>query len=230
MSDTKLSGLTELASGIALTDELTVVDKSDTTMAASGTNKKVLAQTLVEDPGFNQSIPMTGITYDNYNRQERVYAGTIAPTSKQLRLQAIWLPAGFSVASISWFIGTTSLTRGSTSPHFWVALYNSALGLLRQSTDNTSATITASTLLTTNLSSAYVTTYTGLHYLGFMCATGTSGSPVMPTLAGLTITTATISALPPNLGANADANLAATAPSTATLGSAATGVPYCGVA
>ena len=41
MADTKISNLTELAASPATTDEFVVVDKSDTTMAASGTNKRI---------------------------------------------------------------------------------------------------------------------------------------------------------------------------------------------
>lgn len=41
MPDSKISNLTELAEAPASTDELVIVDKSDTTMAASGTTKRI---------------------------------------------------------------------------------------------------------------------------------------------------------------------------------------------
>jgi hypothetical protein len=44
MADSKISSLTELAESPASTDEFVIVDKSDTSMAASGTTKKVQAQ------------------------------------------------------------------------------------------------------------------------------------------------------------------------------------------
>lgn len=46
MADTKISALTELTS-VASNDELVVVDKSDTTMAASGTSKRISVPTLL---------------------------------------------------------------------------------------------------------------------------------------------------------------------------------------
>jgi len=45
MADTKISALTALAA-LAATDELVAVDKSDTTMGASGTNKRVTVETM----------------------------------------------------------------------------------------------------------------------------------------------------------------------------------------
>lgn len=40
MADTKISGLTAQSTAIAVDDEFVLVDKSDTTMAATGTDKK----------------------------------------------------------------------------------------------------------------------------------------------------------------------------------------------
>jgi len=47
MADAKISQLGELAAQPAATDEFVVVDKSDTTMAASGTDKKVQYSNLM---------------------------------------------------------------------------------------------------------------------------------------------------------------------------------------
>jgi hypothetical protein len=51
MSDAKVSDLTELAATPAADDELVVVDKSDTTQAASGTTKRLRADRLYSMPG-----------------------------------------------------------------------------------------------------------------------------------------------------------------------------------
>lgn len=50
MADTKISALTQLtgADSVAATDELELVDKSDTTMDASGTNKRITAADLAQ--------------------------------------------------------------------------------------------------------------------------------------------------------------------------------------
>lgn len=46
MTDLKISALTELATAPANNDELVIVDKSDTTMAASGTTKRIQTTTF----------------------------------------------------------------------------------------------------------------------------------------------------------------------------------------
>jgi hypothetical protein len=51
MADAKVSDLTELAATPAADDELVVVDKSDTTQAASGTTKRLRADRLYSMPG-----------------------------------------------------------------------------------------------------------------------------------------------------------------------------------
>jgi hypothetical protein len=51
MPDSKVSDLTELAATPAADDELVVVDKSDTTQAASGTTKRLRADRLYSMPG-----------------------------------------------------------------------------------------------------------------------------------------------------------------------------------
>jgi len=45
--DSKISALTELAEQPAATDEFVVVDKSDTSMAASGTDKRITYENLI---------------------------------------------------------------------------------------------------------------------------------------------------------------------------------------
>lgn len=60
MTDTKISDLTALAgASIASTDELVIVDKSDTTMAASGTDKKTTATDIATAVGSLLSLAST---------------------------------------------------------------------------------------------------------------------------------------------------------------------------
>lgn len=56
MADTKITNLTELAATPADGDMLTVVDVSDTTMAATGTNKKIKASRFVTTNGTAQVV------------------------------------------------------------------------------------------------------------------------------------------------------------------------------
>jgi hypothetical protein len=230
MADTKISALTELTVPPDLTDEFVLVDKSDTTMAASGTDKRIKSQTLIDRTAAlsMSGMPPTGITYANFNRYEVNATVTAARTSLTLYMHAIWLPAGFTVTSISAVAGTTGLTTSGTSPHFWFALYNSALGLLGQSTDITNATWTLSTIKTLNLAPAFATTYTGLHYIGIMVGCGNTGT--MPTFAGTNVTSTGVTGLAPILMATSTTGCTGTAPSTAAALTAIAGQGYVGVA
>lgn len=61
MADTRISELTELTgASVASTDEFVVVDKSDTTMAASGTDKRVVASGLPSIPALANAFDAAG--------------------------------------------------------------------------------------------------------------------------------------------------------------------------
>lgn len=225
MADTKISGLSALTDP-ASADELVAVDKSDTSMAATGTDKKLTIGSL---PPSQASPPPTGITYQNFDRQMTVsLALTNALTSASLRMAAIWLPQGFTVTSISFMSGSTALVTSGVDPHFWVALYDSSLALLRQSTDQTSATWAANTLKTTNLSSTFTTTYGGVHYLGLLVKAGSTGT--QPTLTVSNMANTQLIGLPPITHGTSSTGLTATAPNPAAALTANASVPYCGVA
>lgn len=60
MADTRISELTALSGAdVAATDEFVVVDKSDTTMAASGTDKRVVASGLPSIPALANAFATT---------------------------------------------------------------------------------------------------------------------------------------------------------------------------
>jgi hypothetical protein len=122
-------------------------------------------------------------------------------------MQGIALPKGLTVTSITWVSGTTALVTGT---HGWSALYDDALGLLRQSTDDTSVAWAANTVKTFTLSSTFVTTYSGLHYLGLLITAST-----VPTMSGAGTTTTIISNIPPIIGGNSTTGLTGTAPNPA---------------
>src|SRR3990167_2257401 len=105
----------------------------------------------------------------------QLVASNATPSTGLLRLHAIDLPTGTVITSISHMTAATALLLG-TSPHFWVALFDSSRALLRQSTDNTALAWAANTVLTTNLSSTFTTTYSGLHYIGIMIVSGGGGT------------------------------------------------------
>lgn len=92
-----------------------------------------------------------------------VATGTL--TSGRLYLVAIDLPVGLSIASITFGSGTVA----AASPlNQWFALYDQSRNLLRQTVDDGTTAWAAGALKTLALTSAYGTTYAGLHYLGIM--------------------------------------------------------------
>lgn len=200
--------------------------------AAQNTTTTQLASTAYADTAASRlEMPPTGVTFQNSPRNMSTSVATVgALTSGQLRLQAIWLPSGFTVTSLSFCAGTTALANGSSGSHFWFALFNSSRALLRQTNDDTAATFAASTLKTINLSSTFPTTYSGIHYLGIMCVAGSGGSPVLPTLAGWSTGVTTLINLAPIVGGSSTGSLTTTAPDPAGAIAATTGQAWCGVA
>lgn len=68
MADTKTSGLTELAEAPAANDLHVIVDVSDTSMAVSGTTKKILNSNFIgtgatQAAAGNHTHPATGIDF-----------------------------------------------------------------------------------------------------------------------------------------------------------------------
>jgi hypothetical protein len=169
----------------------------------------------MNDRNLTDGRRSTGCTFETYVREASATQTGAAVISGQLRMGAINLPSGFPVASISFLAGTTAYVAGS-SIHFWVALYNSSLGLLRQSTDNTSGPVWGQgALLTTALSSSYTTTYAGLHYLGLMLSQ-TGGTFPTHVATGVAAGLGTIAVEVPILAGNSSsASLTATAPDPA---------------
>jgi hypothetical protein len=65
-ADSKTSGLTELTTTPAVDDLVQIVDVSDTTMAASGTNKKITAKTLLAPPVVAGGSSSVSAPYEYY--------------------------------------------------------------------------------------------------------------------------------------------------------------------
>jgi hypothetical protein len=132
-------------------------------------------------------------------------------TSGQQSFVAIWLDAGVTVSTITFFAGGTAAVTPTAQ---WFSLYNSARGKLAVTADDTTTAWAAFATKTLTLSAPYVTTYAGLHYLGIMVAAAT-----VPTIAGMTpFGTAAALAAPPVSGkdsTNTGLTTPATAPTTA---------------
>ena len=95
---------------------------------------------------------------------------TVAPTaSGTLFLQAIWIPAGVKVSTISMFSATTA---AGTPTHWMFGLFDVARALLATSTDQLTAAWAANTLKSLAMVTPYIIPTSALYYLGiFMVAT-----------------------------------------------------------
>lgn len=119
-----------------------------------------------------------------YETTSRMRLGTSStPTSGTLYLVPIWLPKGLVVSNISFCSGGTA---GATLTNQWFTLHNSSRVALARTADNTTTAWAANTVKTLAIAqttagsaSTYTTTYSGLHYLGFMVAATT-----VPNIAG----------------------------------------------
>ena len=119
-----------------------------------------------------------------FETTSRLRCGTeSSPSSGWLYLCPIWLPKGLTVSNISFTSGNTA---AATPTNQWFALFNSSRVALARSADATTAAWGTNTTKTLNIAqttagaaTTYVTTYTGLHYIGFMVAAST-----MPSIIG----------------------------------------------
>lgn len=100
MADTKLSALTELAAAPDLLDEFVLVDKSDTTMAASGTTKRIKRTNLFADHGVQaRSVLADGAVLDG-TTDDRAAVNTTIDTVNAAGGGIVFVPEGtLNVAS-----------------------------------------------------------------------------------------------------------------------------------
>lgn len=157
---------------------------------------------------FNNQKVLTGAQYETVDRDMCDEVNTAVLSTGRLSLQAIWLPAGITIGSISFWSATTA---GATLTNQLFGLYDLNLNLLRQSVNDTSTAWAANARKTLALSSAFTTTYTGLHYLGIMVAATT-----VPTLKGNTAKTGgQLGAGAPSMGGTSNTGLSTALPATA---------------
>ncbi|MGW5737026.1 MULTISPECIES: right-handed parallel beta-helix repeat-containing protein [Streptomyces] len=139
--------------------------------------------------------------------------GESQPTSGWLYLIPVWLPKGTPLSAITFTSGNTA---GAGLTNHWFTLHNASRVALARTADATTAAWAANTAkslaiaqTTAGAASSYTTTYTGLHYYGFMIAATTTPSLIGE---GRLITGGTSA---PGLGAT---NSGQTTPPTVTAG------------
>lgn len=154
-------------------------------------------------------LRITGSLFETFSRAGASFVNTATITSGTLRMDAIDLPAGLLITSISYMSGATALITGSNQ---WFALFGNARNKLAITADDTSTAWAANTVKTLTLTAPFTTTYSGLHYLGAVVVAVT-----VPTFFGLTVGASGANALAPILCGNADAGLTnpASCPATA---------------
>ncbi|MEW1754712.1 right-handed parallel beta-helix repeat-containing protein [Streptomyces angustmyceticus] len=208
----------EAAYGLSITSTCTNVRRYGNDLTDSGTSGMLDDQTTgAETTAFD----VTGNLEDlmrpagRYETASRLRAGatSTAAVSGTLYLVPIWLPKGFTVSNISFMNGATA---AGTPTNWWFSLHNSARVALARTADQTTAAWAANTVktlavaqATAGSASTYVTTYAGLHYLGFMMKATT-----LPNLVGEG-SMATGAAASPGFG---DTNTGMTTPPTVTGG------------
>lgn len=133
---------------------------------------------------------------------------TAALSTGRLTLEAITIPAGVLLTSISFFSATTA---AGTPTNQLFGLYDNSLALLRSTTNDTTTAWASNTRKTLNLTSTFTTTYTGLYYLGIMVTATT-----VPTLKGYTaLTGGQLRGTAPILGGASTTGLTTTLPNPA---------------
>ena len=159
-------------------------------------------------PLLNNTKCLSGALYETFDRDLCDEVNTAALSSGRLSLQAIYLPAGVTINSISFWSATTA---GATLTNQLFGLFDSSYNLLRSSTNDTSTAWAANSRKTLSLTSAFTTTYSGLYYLGIMVAATT-----VPTLKGNTAKTGgQLGAGAPTMGGTSTTGLTTALPATA---------------
>lgn len=199
-------------SGLTLSRTL-IASSTGSLLSLSGTSTVFLtvaardAANLASPPG-NWAQP-TGTIAETFPRQANGSSGVLL-TAGQLFLNLCWMPAGAVVNTIAFASASPGLTLG-TSPHLWFAIYDHALNLLAQTTDDTAATWGTNAVHAEPLAAPLTLTYTGLYYVG-ICIAQTGGT--LPN-AAYTSAASDNSGVPPVLCGNSTAALAGVAPATA---------------
>lgn len=162
--------------GVSITNTCTNVTRHGNDVADSGTTGSLDDQSTQPN---NSPFDTTGHVESlmrpsgRYETTSRLRAGTSStPTSGSLYLVPLWLPKGWTVSNLGFVSGGTAM---ATPTNWWFALFDSAKKALARTADQTTAAWAANTAkslaiaqTTAGAATSYVTTYTGLHYLGVM--------------------------------------------------------------
>ncbi|MCP9205491.1 right-handed parallel beta-helix repeat-containing protein [Streptomyces sp. NEAU-Y11] len=166
----------EAAWGVSITNTCTNVTRWGNDIADSGTSGGMDDQSTQPNTSpFDLTGHIESLMRPSgrYETTTRLRAGTSnTPTSGSLYLVPLWLPKGFTVSSLGFVSGGTA---ASSPTNWWFTLHNSAKVAVARTADQTTTAWAANTAksvaiaqTTAGSASSYVTTYTGLHYIGVM--------------------------------------------------------------
>lgn len=151
---------------------------------------------------------LAGALYETFDRDLCSEVNSSVLSSGRLSLQAIWLPAGITISSISLWSATTA---GASLTNQLFGLFGNNRNLLRSSVNDTSTAWSANSKKTLALTSAFTTTYSGLYYIGVMVTATT-----VPTLKGNTAKTdGSLNNAAPSMGGTSNTGLTTALPGTA---------------
>lgn len=160
-------------------------------------------------PLLNNRKCVTGALYETFDRDLCDEVISVVLATGRLSLQAIYLPAGTTINSIS--IWSASTAAGTPTNQLF-GLYDINLNLLRSSVNDTTTAWAANSRKTLALTSAFTTTSSGLYYLGIMVTATT-----VPTLKGNTTKNGgQLNAALPTMGGSSTSGLTTALPATAT--------------
>jgi hypothetical protein len=145
----------------------------------AGTEATVKARLEAIEARRPLSLAPTGALAESYPRSGHSIGTNAVLSTGRLLLSAIALPAGLTITSISFMSGGTGLAGGT---HQWFGLFNSSRVSLRYTTNDTSTAWSQNSIKTLSLTSQFVTTYGGLHYIGVNVTAGTVPTMVGPTM------------------------------------------------
>ncbi len=109
------------------------------------------------------SLRVSGAVAETFKRVGPTMGQSAMLATGRLHMVAIDLPAGLTVNAITFVSGTTAAVLPLNQ---WFSLHDSSRAVLRQTVDDTTTAWNASSAKTLALTSAFPTTYAGLHYVG----------------------------------------------------------------
>lgn len=159
-------------------------------------------------PLLSNGKVLSGALYETMDRNLVDEVNTALLSTGRLSLQAIYLPAGVTISSISFWSATTA---AATPTNQLFGLFDSSYNLLRSSANDTTTAWAANSKKTLALTSTFTTTYSGIHYLGIMVTATT-----VPTIKGNTAKVGgQLNAAAPSMGGTSTTGLTTALPATA---------------